>query len=91
MRLIDADELKKHIMYTASLGGWLGETIEEIKKLAIKYIDLVPTIDAVEVVRCKDCIEAESEPYSRLLCKASGRLVDNDDYCSWGRRRVRNE
>ena len=55
MRLIDADRLKDSIMFTCDLGGWIGETLLQIKKLAVKYIEKAPTIDAVEVVRCKDC------------------------------------
>ena len=55
MRLIDADRLKDSIMFTCDLGGWIGETLLQIKKLAVKYIETAPTIDAVEVIRCKDC------------------------------------
>ena len=51
MRLIDADALIKQISYTASLGGWIGEALEEIKKVAIRYIDCAPTIDAESVRR----------------------------------------
>lgn len=45
MRLIDANEFKKRIdRYPA-----------EIRDIAKKEIRYVPTIDAVEVIRCKDC------------------------------------
>lgn len=47
MRLIDADELKDRIISTADLGGWIGATLLEIKRLAIKYIDAVPTIEVI--------------------------------------------
>ena len=49
MRIIDADRLTDNIIYTCDLGGWIGETILQIKKLAIKYIDNVPTIKTKQV------------------------------------------
>ena len=41
---IDADKLIEHITNTADLGGWIGEALQQIKKAAIKYIDLAPSI-----------------------------------------------
>ena len=49
MRIIDADRLKDNIIYTCDLGGWIGDTILQIKKLAIKYIDITPTIETKQV------------------------------------------
>ena len=49
MRPIDADKLKDNIICTCDLGGWIGDTILQIKKLAIKYIDNVPTIKTKQV------------------------------------------
>ena len=94
MRLIDADRLKDSIMSTCDLGGWIGETLLQIKKLAVKYIENAQTIDAVEVVRCKDCIVSEtfqrdSNGTTERYCKAFThlRMVADDDYCSYGERR----
>ena len=87
MRLIDADRLKDSIMFTCDLGGWIGETLLQIKKLAVKYIETAPTIDAVEVVRCKDCIHYDFD----MICNVTGTVCDNDDYCSRGGRREDGE
>jgi hypothetical protein len=53
-----------------------------------------PTINAVEVVRCKDCIVSEifqtdSNGTTARYCKAFThlRMVADDDYCSYGERR----
>lgn len=97
MRLIDADRLKDSIMFTCDLGGWIGETLLQIKKLAVKYIENAPTIDAVEVVRCKDC------KYSHMTydgcCKYCDELewdgealyLEGDFYCAFGERREDGE
>lgn len=42
MRLIDADVLRRELIKGHDLIG-------------AKYVDLAPDIDAVEVIRCKDC------------------------------------
>ncbi len=52
-RLIDADRLKAHYCWWA--GGSKEMTIDEAKKTFDTIIDVQPTVDAVEVVRCKDC------------------------------------
>ena len=55
MRLIDADKLIEHITNTADLGGWIGEALQQIKQVAIKYINLAPSIDIVRCGECKYC------------------------------------
>jgi hypothetical protein len=51
MRLIDADEL---ISYLNSVAGCFDST-SEVEDNTIEAIESAPTIDAVPVVRCKDC------------------------------------
>ena len=50
-------------------------------------IETAPTIDAVEVVRCKDCIHYDFD----MICNVTGTVCDNDDYCSRGGRREDGE
>ena len=75
MRLIDADELKIP-----------GE--ELIAKMAIALAPTIDatTIDAVEVVRCRDC-----KWYKTMYCKmdrwtdlVTVYVAKEDDYCSYG-------
>lgn len=52
----------------------------------VRMIDKQPTVDAVEVVRCKDC---ESRIQARgmvLYCSFNRIEVDDDDFCSYGAR-----
>lgn len=71
MRLIDADALSKLV----------GEPIEVfLRRLDLK---LPPIVDAVEVVRCKDCKHYEDNRCSLL----EYFFHKEDDFCSWGERR----
>lgn len=50
----------------------------------------LPTIDAVLVVRCKDCIysgDAKENEKGFLICPASGMEIMDDDFCSYGERK----
>ena len=87
MRLIDADELKR--LRDDVISGKLNVATES------DLIDLCPTVDAVEVVRCKDCKYAEmhvdiiGKPHL-FCCNGKSiyrRKVDLDDYCSYGERK----
>lgn len=53
----------------------------------------IPTVDAVEVVRCKDCESflRDSDLLQRHICirwyPGSTRIVKPDDFCSYGKRK----
>lgn len=80
MRIIDADEMK-----------------EELKDMDIvlskhdveDWIDEQPTVDAVQVTRCKDCKHAKKSSYVTerygvpgvKTCKRLRRCVAPDDFC----------
>ena len=75
MRLIDADELKRSFNKLCDRFG------EDFHISAIETeIDAAQTVDAVEVVRCKDC------KYRNSSEECECRLPDA--YCSDGERRI---
>lgn len=86
MRLIDANALVMHMAdWQLSASSDQYSTIEE----AIDAVAGAPTIDAVPVVRCKDCTYYcpldDSRPYD---CLRSGMLcVRKEDFCSCGKER----
>ena len=48
------------------------------------------TVDAVPVVRCKDCFYhdyAKANEKGFLICPASGMEITDYDYCSYGERK----
>lgn len=48
---------------------------------------LSPTVDAVPVVRCRDCEYIYTDGDGYLACVKSGLYPDENDYCSRGQRR----
>lgn len=63
--------------------------VGEFKRKSVEgIINRIPTVDAVEVVRCKDCIKGyipDGEHY--IECFRLGILLSPNDYCSLGVRR----
>lgn len=80
MRLIDADELIKRIPITHADDFQNCRNCSLLEDWEVEVlVDDAPTIDAVEVVRCKDCIHC-------FFCRD---LLNKepDDFCSDGIRR----
>ena len=74
-RLIDADALWRKF----ESEPWYDNADRD--EIALQLVDDAPTVDAVEVVRCKDC----KHRYSDSWCE----YVDDDDnfYCARGERK----
>ena len=83
-RLIDADEVDyENISCSQSQLHWLHRIIE-----------MQPTVDAVEVVRCKDCKRCFKHTTKRnrqymWICMRNDTdlYVRPDDFCSYGERK----
>ena len=94
MRLIDADELIESIEETTWYHVFKGKLIHgansktdiPLYKASDIYsvLDAAPTIDAVPVVRCKNCGAYQTMDVSFPRCRITGRMKDIDDYCSSG-------
>lgn len=87
MRYIDADKLVAWCMAT-----YQAQSTTEGKAYVNAFltkIDSCPTVDAVEVVRCKDCTFYEPHGMYGGLCrsKKSRGVWHPTDYCSCGERR----
>ena len=83
MRLIDADELLTDPYFT-------DETIPE-RDMLIEAVEDSRTVDAVPVVRCKDCKHCRNGCQCDVPLGVSEMeeyiLVDEDDFCSYGERK----
>ena len=96
-RMIDADTLLETIHDTAD---GLADCDQQnaawaLRKYAVRDIMGAPTVDAVKVVRCRDCRYWEKFQSSILgevmCCIAQGEMnVQKDpyDFCSYGERRT---
>ena len=97
MRLIDADRLNKPIYAEEDNITGYGMSYDEICgyndgiDIAWNKIDQAPTIDAVPVVRCKDCKYGEVDDAdfpAQYLCKHNGADWNNENhFCSYGERK----
>ena len=94
MRLIDADNLIP-IMKYATIDNEIGVFPIRIGFDAIReVIDEAPTIDAVEVVRCRDCKYGEKriEDYRCWMLDEDWDIRFSPmHFCSYGRRREDGE
>ena len=77
MRLIDANALMKTVFNDVVLVD--GE-VKSVGLILAETVDKAPTVDAVPVVRCRDC-----RKFKTYGCRmvASGY----DDFCSYGERK----
>ena len=89
MRLIDADALHRKVkMETNPYGKPTIDYDSGVKVL--EWIDKASTIDAVPVVRCKDCkYRFKNNGHSRDGCPIidANIWMDGDDFCSHGERK----
>lgn len=95
MWLLDADELRKLFKEEFKQTEQMivdGQT--HLDTLAEGYTEAYHllrfralTVDAVPVVRCKDCIEAQDNCGRGDLWCHRGNRVNADDFCSYGKRR----
>ena len=90
MRLIDADNIPYTMLYKEN---WMKGTGEEAQGAWKRDIDKMPTIDAVPVVRCKDCKHAikTKEGYLYGTCNhrlkgGIGHLITPQFFCAYGER-----
>ena len=86
MRLIDLDsEYIQETLYRRAF-----KTRQDIEE----WLNTSPTIDAVPVVRCKDCKHYEiHKPKVLENCERKGYIIPMkpDDFCSYGERKEGTE
>lgn len=84
MRLVDADAIYNKAMENRQRGeieDWEFDSI-------INYLDGAPTINAAEIVYCKDCKygDYDSKPNGAMVCLRTndGFWRKETDFCSYG-------
>ena len=88
MRLIDADALtKRHCEYCTE--DVRKSCIDDPVCASLMWVIEEPTVDAVPVVRCRDCkhfyYDTDKEPSCAFVCGLP--RPREDDFCSYGERR----
>ena len=90
MRLIDADELLEEIVERMTLFRALGkERVVQNYDFAATVVGDAPTVDAVPVVRCRECKYYRPKA-NYMHCACPGGMLcppDANGFCSYGQRR----
>ena len=87
MRLIDADIADVVIIYDKSNELTQVSAIREYIKRQKAFLDKFPTIDAVPVVRCRECKHRKYDDiFGMIWCNRDSctKRVKPDDFCSYG-------
>ena len=89
MRLIDADMADVVIIYDKSNELTQVSAIREYIERQRAFLDKFPTIDAVPVVRCRECKYCDPENYhcDHPMGTAAPLRRKPDDFCSYGDRK----
>lgn len=88
-RLIDADELIKNYI--------VDEAKDDSEVISRADINNAPTVDAVEAVRCRECVNYHNsgeangigwcDIHSRIDALGEWDMWDENDFCSYGERK----
>lgn len=98
-RLIKADPVYNGILIYMASNAYLNDTALDVLKMVAKWIEEAPTVDAAEVVRCKDCkhlnVLNKNEIYAH--CPKTNMVfrpfdIDTrEHFCSCGERKINVE
>ena len=98
MRLIDADALQKLFNEVSSsllCRRDLAKDTEHMVRAFLMVTEMIqdaPTVDAVPVARCWECMYAKNAKVNKKgfrICPASHMEIVDDDCCSYGEREDR--
>ena len=95
-RYIDADKFKSHLENAMKVMHFIGGVNGVDVGAVITALDMMPTADVEEVVRCKDCVHCEhfypekqlgEEAREVYYCGIRKTTVRATDFCCYGERR----
>lgn len=87
-RLIYAEDALVGLQYISMFGDVNDNMIQGAMRLARSKIENAPTVDAVEVVRCKDCIHRKEKAcFNPCAGMWVGVELKDSDFCSYGERK----
>lgn len=74
--------------------SWCGTFSGPAYMNALERLRKAPGVDAIEVIRCKDCVKSESDEHdrslSRVWCKKTCMYMPETGFCSEGKRRQKH-
>lgn len=88
MRLIDADMLLDNLDQTRTRCMTVYGNLAGAVSGVMKTIDTFPTVDAVPVVRCRDCKHMAIQSNARFCTVWNGiNGMGDDGFCNYGERK----
>ena len=92
MRLIDADRCDEVIVFDDDNKLMQVSAVREYINNQKAFLDKFPTIDAVPVVRCRECEHYKTGVclkiyYDGLASRYAWQERNDDDFCSYGERK----
>lgn len=85
-RLIDANAIPWEEYYVPDPDSNVQWDFKKEFSVLKSVVDQMPTVDAVEVVRCKDCASGKGATHKVCPLYRDG-LMKDDDFCSVGERK----
>lgn len=91
-RLIDADAFKKSVLtdFWEHYTQCHDTDQTSLMDMVMDNLDEQPTIDAVPVVRCRDCVKISpsvTEIKNAVWCRTFRAYIPCDGFCSYGERK----
>ena len=87
-RYIDADALREHLQNKLKTDYEMGlYNHGALTESFLRFVERQPTVDVVEVVRCKDCVARCNTKLEPFRCERNNILVYGNSFCSYGKRR----
>lgn len=88
-KLISANALLEKVQFRIDTPGIIGSTVRDVVATTRRIIEEAPAVDAVEVIRCKDCRFWAHEFDTVGHCTYAGIDLDHAEsgFCSYGERR----
>lgn len=91
VRLIDADVLERAVQASIAeyADVYTGEMIFGMRSVVFYATNGAPTVDAVPVVRCKDCLFSTciEEKDDWWECEHDHRVNHGNGFCNWAERK----
>lgn len=84
--LISRNSMRASVALHMTENASLNDTALDVLKMIDAWLIEAPGVDAVKVVRCKDCENyCPKTKYFYEHCSLTGMMMKDDDFCSYGR------
>ena len=89
--LISRSALLDKVQFRLPIDNYNAEVINGCVEITRRLIENAPAVDAVEVVRCKDCKRVKQgrfDIFKWVYCSHWHTEIQKDNFCCFGERRV---